>query len=212
MPGADVRAVTAAVADLRDGLVAAAGLTPGVLDGAVAGVAGVVEAPSARIGLANNIPGREGFAVGPELEARLGVPVTVENDVNLAAVGERSRGVAQGVEDFVFLSVGTGLGAGLVLHGELHRGHHGAAGEIDYSLGAGHEDERDDDPAATGLAAYAAALAAEGTPATSLTAPLRRACDLRRGARRRRVRARGGGRGGAPDHPPCPPDRGGGRR
>jgi hypothetical protein len=68
--------------------------------------------------------------------------------------------VAQGVEDFVFLSVGTGLGAGLILHGEPHRGHHGAAGEVDYALGAGHEDERDDDPAAIGVSAYAAALAA----------------------------------------------------
>ena len=97
--------------------------------------------------------------------------MTVENDVNLAAVGERSRGVAQGVEDFVFLSVGTGLGAGLVLHGELHRGHHGAAGEVDYALGAGHEDAREDDPAATGVTAYAAALAAEGRLATTLAPP-----------------------------------------
>lgn len=171
MPGADVRAVTAAVAELRDRLVTAADLSAGVLDVAVAGVPGVVEAPSARIGLADNIPGLEGFAVGPELEARLGVPVAVENDVNLAAIGERSRGVAQGVEDFVFLSVGTGLGAGIVLHGELHRGHHGAAGEIDFALGAGHEDERDDDPSAIGVSAYAAALAAKGRLATSLAPP-----------------------------------------
>ena len=64
-------------------------------------------------------------------------PVTLENDINLAALGEQSRGVARGVDDFVFLSVGTGLGAGVVLHGELHRGHHGAAGEVDYALGSG---------------------------------------------------------------------------
>ena len=131
----------------------------------------MVESPSARIGLAANIPGLEGLAIGPELEASLDVPVTVENDVNLAAVGEQSRGVAQGVEDFVFLSVGTGLGAGLVLRGELHRGHHGAAGEVDYALGEGHYDERDDDPAATGVSAYAAALAAEGRLATRLAPP-----------------------------------------
>ena len=47
--------------------------------------------------------------------AQLGMAVTVENDVNLAALGERWRGVARGVEDFAFLSIGTGLGAGLVL-------------------------------------------------------------------------------------------------
>ena len=171
MPGADVQAVTDAAVDLRDRLVAAAGLHAGTLDGAVTGVPGVVNAPSGRIELAANIHGLEGLAIGPVLEERLGVPVAVENDVNLAAVGERSRGVAQGVEDFVFLSVGTGLGAGLVLHGELHRGHHGAAGEVDYALGAGHEDAREDDPAATGVIAYAATLAAEGRLPTELAPP-----------------------------------------
>ena len=88
------------------------------------------------------------------------MPVTVENDVSLAAVGEHWRGVGEGVDDFAFLSVGTGLGAGLVLHGELHRGHHGAAGEVDYALGGELEDEND--PAAAGASGYAARLAAEG--------------------------------------------------
>jgi predicted NBD/HSP70 family sugar kinase len=54
--------------------------------------------------------------------------------VNLAALGEQWRGVARGVDDFVFLSIGTGVGAGVVLGGELHRGRHGAAGEIDFAL------------------------------------------------------------------------------
>jgi predicted NBD/HSP70 family sugar kinase len=70
--------------------------------------------------------------IGPELELSLGVPVTLENDINLAAVGEQSRGVAQGVEDFVFVSVGTGLGMGIVSNGRLLRGARGAAGEISY--------------------------------------------------------------------------------
>ena len=65
---------------------------------------------------------------------RLGLPVTLENDVNLAALGEHWQGVARGVDDFVFLSIGTGMGAGLVLRGELHRGHNGAAGEVDFAL------------------------------------------------------------------------------
>jgi predicted NBD/HSP70 family sugar kinase len=170
MPGADAHAVTAAAAELRERLPAAAGLPADALDCAVAGVPGVVET-SGRIELAANIPGLEGLAIGPELEASLGVPVTVENDINLAAVGEQSRGVAQGGEDFVFVSVGTGLGAGLMLRGELHRGHHGAAGEVDYALGEGHYAERSDDPAATGVSAYAAALAAEGGLATRLAPP-----------------------------------------
>jgi predicted NBD/HSP70 family sugar kinase len=95
--------------------------------------------------------------------------VTVENDVNLAALGEQWRGVGRGVDDFVFLSVGTGLGAGLVLRGELHRGHHGAAGEVDYALGG--DLERENDPAATGVSAYAARLAAECRHPTALGPP-----------------------------------------
>ena len=56
------------------------------------------------------------------------------NDINLAALGEEWQGVARGVDDFAFLSVGTGLGMGLVLGGELHSGRHGAAGELDHAL------------------------------------------------------------------------------
>ena len=103
------------------------------------------------------------------LEQRLGVPVSVENDVNLAAVGEHWRGVGQGVDDFVFLSVGTGLGAGLVLLGELHRGHHGAAGEVDFALGG--DLERENDPAASGVVGFAGQLAARAELRTSLAAP-----------------------------------------
>ena len=77
-----------------------------------------------------SVPGLEGMAFGLEAERVLELPVAVENDINLAALGEHWLGVARGVDDFIFLSVGTGLGAGLVLRGELHRGG-GAAGELD---------------------------------------------------------------------------------
>jgi predicted NBD/HSP70 family sugar kinase len=169
LPGADVHVVLDAAADLRGRLLTASGLQAHAIDGAVAGVPGVIEAPSGRVGLAGNIPGLEGLQIGPMLQERLGVPVTVENDVSLAAVGEHWRGVGEGVDDFAFLSVGTGLGAGLVLRGELHRGHHGAAGEVDYALGGELEDEND--PAAAGASAYAAQLAAEGRLPTALTPP-----------------------------------------
>jgi predicted NBD/HSP70 family sugar kinase len=169
LPGADVYEVLDAAAGLRARLLAAGEFAAGVLDGAVAGVPGVVETPTGTVGLATNIPGLEGLRVGPALQERLGVPVTVENDVSLAALGEQWRGIAEGLEDFAFLSVGTGLGCGLVLRGELHRGHHGAAGEVDYALGG--EIERDNDPAAVGVSAYAERLLAEGRLATRLTPP-----------------------------------------
>jgi predicted NBD/HSP70 family sugar kinase len=169
LPGADIVMVLDAAAELRLRLLAAGDLPAGALDGAVAGVPGVVETPSGQVGLATNIPGLEGLRIGPALQERLGVPVTVENDVSLAAVGEQWRGIAEGVDDFAFLSVGTGLGCGLVLRGELHRGYHGAAGEVDYALGG--EAERENDPAADGVSAYAERLVEEGRLPTALAAP-----------------------------------------
>jgi predicted NBD/HSP70 family sugar kinase len=66
------------------------------------------------------------------LESRFGVPVLVENDVNLAAVGEKWHGLARGVSTFLFISIGAGVGMGLVIDDDLFRGFHGAAGEIGY--------------------------------------------------------------------------------
>jgi predicted NBD/HSP70 family sugar kinase/DNA-binding CsgD family transcriptional regulator len=155
--GADAAGALDAVVELRDALVAAAAVPTDRIDGAVIGVPGVVGGRDGQVHLAEALHGLEGMAVADELGRRLGVPVTVENDINLAAVGEQFRGVARGVEDFAFLSVGTGLGAGLMLRGELHRGHHGAAGEVDFaSAGA----ERDVDPCARAVSALAERLAA----------------------------------------------------
>jgi glucokinase len=68
------------------------------------------------------------------LESALGIPAFVDNDVNLAAVGESYAGAAKETRDFVFLAIGTGLGAGIMLNGQLFRGHGWIAGEIGYLL------------------------------------------------------------------------------
>jgi predicted NBD/HSP70 family sugar kinase len=165
--GADVEAALDAIVALRGSLLAASGLPERLLDGAVVGVPAVVETASGRAHL-TSVPGLDGLAFGSEVERRLDVPVTVENDTNLAALGERWLGVARGVDDFVFLSVGTGLGAGLVLHGELHRGRNGAAGEVDLvSAGLVHEI----DPCAEALSELAGRLAASEDGGTSIAPP-----------------------------------------
>jgi predicted NBD/HSP70 family sugar kinase len=166
---AQVPAVLDLASGLRRRLVAGTATAAGALHGVVVGVPGVVIAGGDEIHFAENVHGLEGMRIRADLEARLGLPVTVENDVNLAALGEQWRGVARGVEDFVFLSIGTGLGAGIVLGGELHRGHHGAAGEVDWALGAGLE--RESDPCAGALSAFAARLAADGAGPTELRSP-----------------------------------------
>jgi predicted NBD/HSP70 family sugar kinase len=134
LPVAAVPDAVAAIERLRSSLFAASGLDPDRFDGVVVGVPGVVENATGVLRLAENVEGLEGRAFADELQNALDLPVTLENDINLAALGEQWQGVAQGVDDFVFLSIGTGMGAGLVLRGELHRGRHGAAGEIDFAL------------------------------------------------------------------------------
>jgi predicted NBD/HSP70 family sugar kinase len=168
LDGADAEAAIDAIAALRISLADASGLPTDRIDGAVVGVPGVVDATTGRLSLATNVPGLEGRDWAGDLGSRLELPVTVENDINLAAVGERWRGMARGVEDFVFLSVGTGLGAGLVLQGELHRGRNGAAGEVD--LVAAGRDE-DIDPCASAVSGLAARMATENGKQTALAPP-----------------------------------------
>lgn len=149
-------AALAAIESLSRSLLAAAGATPGLVDSVVLGVPGAVDG-AGRISLAENVTGLEGDGFRDELAARIELPVTIENDINLAALGERWRGIARGVDDFVFLSIGTGLGAGLVLRGELHRGHNGSAGELDYvRIGL----TEDIDPCADAISALAQSLGA----------------------------------------------------
>jgi predicted NBD/HSP70 family sugar kinase len=159
--GAD--AALGTVGGLRDSLVAATGLSADLVDATVFGVPGVVD--NGIVQLADNVPGLTGRGFGAELTERLGRPVTVENDINLAALGEQWQGVARGVSDFVFLSVGTGLGAGVVMDGELRRGRNGAAGELDF-VRAGDDTNN---PDAASVSAYAAEVA--GRHPTRLVAP-----------------------------------------
>jgi predicted NBD/HSP70 family sugar kinase len=145
-----------AIESLARSLLAAADATPELVDSVVLGVPGAVDSLG-RISLAENVTGLEGDGFRAELAARIDMPVTIENDINLAALGERWRGIARGVDDFVFLSIGTGLGAGIVLHGELHRGHNGSAGELDYVRVGLSEDI---DPCADAISALAESLGA----------------------------------------------------
>src|SRR6478736_6805017 len=133
LASADAEGATDAIVRLRASLLDTAALDPSLVDCVVVGVPGVVAADGT-LRVTENVAGLEGRRFGDELQAALDFPVTLENDINLAALGEQWQGVARGVADFVFLSVGTGMGAGLVLGGELHRGRNGAAGELDFAL------------------------------------------------------------------------------
>jgi predicted NBD/HSP70 family sugar kinase len=92
----------------------------------------VLNRQSRSFGHVPNLPGWERKGLLDDLETALGPGLLVENDANLAAIGEYRTGAAQGVGTFVCLTVGTGIGMGIVVDGTLFRGAHGAAGEVGY--------------------------------------------------------------------------------
>lgn len=95
-------------------------------------VPGVVDRRTGRVSLAYNVTPEGGFDPAAILRERFGLPVLVDNNVNLAAVGEKGFGLARGVDTVVFIAVGAGIGMGIIIGDELVRGAHGAAGEIAY--------------------------------------------------------------------------------
>jgi glucokinase len=86
--------------------------------------------PGGVVGHAVNAPFLAGAPIFSLLEEELDLPVVVENDVNLAALGEQRQGRASGVQDVAFIAVGTGVGMGLVVGGRILRGARGGAGEL----------------------------------------------------------------------------------
>ncbi len=94
------------------------------------GVPSPVDAEHGVVTFANNLPGWKDIHLGHELERDFRVPVFMENDANMAAIGEHWRGVARGVDNFVFIALGTGVGSGMFINGNLFRGRNGAAGEM----------------------------------------------------------------------------------
>lgn len=111
-------------------LLSEAGIGVDKLLAVAAGAPGAVER-GGMVALSANLKGWEQVPMAAILKEALGgVPVVVENDVNLAILGERWRGAAVGHNTCACIYVGTGIGAGIVVNGELHRGHHFLAGEI----------------------------------------------------------------------------------
>lgn len=96
------------------------------------GVTGAYDPTHDRIIYAGHIPGVQAEGIVPELRHTVRVPLTIENDANLAAVGERTRGVARDADTFALLWVGRGLGLAVELGGRLYQGVTGGAGEIGY--------------------------------------------------------------------------------
>ena len=119
-----------------------AGTEIGSIRRIVLGTPGLVDPRTGDIAFAFDLPAwHRGLLAA--LRDGLDTPVEFGNDVNLAAVAEASSGAAKGVEDFVLIWIGSGVGLATVLGGRVHRGTTGAAGEIGYLPVAGEEIPRD---------------------------------------------------------------------
>jgi glucokinase len=106
-----------------------------------AGVPGLTDAENGVVIATSYLMGWRDVPLKAMLEEALDVPASVDNDVNLAALGESRFGAGRGLKDFVFLAIGTGVGAGIILNGELFQGSAWTAGEIGYMLVPGISEE-----------------------------------------------------------------------
>ena len=86
------------------------------------------------IELAPNLPWKGVVPLARMLREKLGVPVALTNDANAAALGEMTYGVARGMKDFIMITLGTGVGSGIVVNGQLVYGHDGFAGELGHVI------------------------------------------------------------------------------
>jgi predicted NBD/HSP70 family sugar kinase len=118
------------IAACADKLAQVAGIESSRTRHVMVGVPGAVDPRTSRVSQIPNIAGLEDFDVLGYLRDRFGPDVAIENDVNLAMLGEQALGCASGCHNAAFLSLGTGAGLGLLLDGKLFRGAKGAAGEI----------------------------------------------------------------------------------
>jgi glucokinase len=130
--GAD--AVMALIGDGVRGLLREVAAPPGALKAIAAGAPGITDVDAGIVIATSYLMGWRDVPLRAMLEDAFNAPAIVDNDVNLAAIGESWVGAAKGVRDFVFLAIGTGIGAGIVLNGSPFRGMGWAAGEIGYML------------------------------------------------------------------------------
>jgi predicted NBD/HSP70 family sugar kinase len=128
---ADV-SISAAV-DLLDSLLEDAGVRRADVVGVGAGIPGPIDHRTGTVAQGAILPEWVGFHLLAHLEERLGLPVFVDNDANLGALSEVTWGPHSGVENLVFVKIGSGIGAGLILNGLLFYGQVGVTGEIGHA-------------------------------------------------------------------------------
>ena len=115
-----------------------AGVAPDQLLGVGMGLAAPINTASGNLEANGILPGWHGIRPAAEMEARLGIPVALDNDANLGALGEKAFGAARGVDDLVYIRLSAGIGAGLIIDGRPYQGRLGVAGEVGHVLSDPH--------------------------------------------------------------------------
>ncbi len=124
------------IQDLADGLdqlLSKSGVERDKLLGIGVGLPGITQRRSGTVSFSPST-GWMGLPIRQEIEERLGIPVIIDNDVNMMTLGEYARGVGIGASNLVYMYVGTGIGSGVILDGQFFRGSREAAGEIGYMM------------------------------------------------------------------------------
>jgi len=124
----------AALLEMAHEAVRDAGVTWSDLTAAGISYGGPVHFPSGRTVTCHHLPGWEDFPLREEVAHRAGLRVVMDNDANAAALGETAFGAARGCRHVLYVTVSTGIGAGLVLDGRLYRGANSLAGELGHVL------------------------------------------------------------------------------
>lgn len=120
----------AVIQDMVDGINTLKQRVGGNLAGVGVGVPGFIRMEEGVIVGSNNLPEFEGYPVRDDIENRLGAKVFLENDANAAALGEKWMGAGKDVNDLVLLTLGTGIGGGIISRGRVLHGYVGMAGEV----------------------------------------------------------------------------------
>lgn len=115
-----------------------AGVAPDRLLGVGMGLAAPINKVTGNLEAEGILPGWREIRPAAEMEARLGIPVALDNDANLGALGEKAFGAARGVDDLIYIRLSAGIGAGLIIDGQPYQGCVGVAGEVGHVLSDPH--------------------------------------------------------------------------
>ncbi|MQA87807.1 MAG: ROK family protein [Streptosporangiales bacterium] len=118
---------------LLDRLLGGAGIARDQIVGVALGLPGPIDTRTGYVGSTSILPGWTGVQAGTALGERLGLPVLVDNDANLGALGEVTWGAGRGARHAAYIKVSNGIGAGLIVDGRIFRGATGTAGEVGHT-------------------------------------------------------------------------------